>query len=52
MGKTFRRGGNEQGYYSFGKSIRDKRQKNVVIKKIEHETKKESQAKRQQKFEE
>jgi hypothetical protein len=27
MGKTFRRGGNEGGYYSFGKSIRDKRQK-------------------------
>ncbi|AMO42831.1 hypothetical protein BJD43_gp199 [Cyanophage S-RIM50] len=27
MGKTFRRGGNERGYYSFGKSIRDKRQK-------------------------
>jgi len=27
MGKTFRRGGNERGYYSPGKSIRDKRQK-------------------------
>lgn len=27
MGKTFRRGGNEGGYYSFGKSIRDKRQR-------------------------
>lgn len=27
MGKTYRRGGNEGGYYSFGKSIRDKRQK-------------------------
>ncbi len=27
MGKTFRRGGNERGYYSFGKSIRDKRSK-------------------------
>ena len=27
MGKTFRRGGSEQGYYSPGKSIRDKRQK-------------------------
>ncbi|QIN97191.1 hypothetical protein [Synechococcus phage S-H25] len=27
MGKTFRRGGNERGYYSFGKSIRDKRAK-------------------------
>ncbi|AYR01785.1 hypothetical protein [Synechococcus phage S-E7] len=27
MGKTFRRGGNERGYYSFGKSIRDKRQR-------------------------
>jgi len=26
MGKTFRRGGSEQGYYSPGKSIRDKRQ--------------------------
>lgn len=27
MGKTFRRGGSERGYYSPGKSIRDKRQK-------------------------
>lgn len=27
MGKTFRRGGNERGYYSPGKSIRDKRAK-------------------------
>lgn len=27
MGKTFRRGGNERGYYSPGKSLRDKRQK-------------------------
>ena len=27
MGKTFRRGGAERGYYSPGKSIRDKRQK-------------------------
>ncbi len=27
MGKTYRRGGNEGNYYSFGKSIRDKRQK-------------------------
>jgi len=27
MGKTFRRGGSEQGYYSPGKSLRDKRQK-------------------------
>lgn len=27
MGKTFRRGGSERGYYSFGKSIRDKRAK-------------------------
>lgn len=27
MGKTFRRGGDERGYYSFGKSIRDKRQR-------------------------
>jgi hypothetical protein len=27
MGKTFRRGGSEQGNYSPGKSIRDKRQK-------------------------
>ncbi len=26
MGKTFRRGGSEQGNYSPGKSIRDKRQ--------------------------
>ena len=31
MGKTFRRGGNERGYYSFGKSIRDKRQKVELI---------------------
>ena len=28
MGKTFRRGGSERGNYSFGKSIRDKRQRN------------------------
>ena len=28
MGKTFRRGGSERGNYSFGKSIRDKRQNN------------------------
>jgi hypothetical protein len=41
MGKTFRRGGSEQGYYSYGKSIRDKRQTKMVIKKIEHETKRE-----------
>lgn len=27
MGKTFRRGGAERGYYSPGKSIRDKRSK-------------------------
>jgi len=27
MGKTFRRGGAERGYYSPGKSIRDKRAK-------------------------
>lgn len=27
MGKTFRRGGNERGYYSPGKSLRDKRQR-------------------------
>ena len=27
MGKTFRRGDNGRGYYSPGKSIRDKRQK-------------------------
>jgi len=27
MGKTFRRGGSERGYYSPGKSIRDKRQR-------------------------
>ena len=27
MGKTFRRGGSERGNYSFGKSIRDKRQR-------------------------
>ena len=27
MGKTFRRGGAERGYYSPGKSIRDKRQR-------------------------
>lgn len=27
MGKTFRRGGSEQGYYSPGKSLRDKRQR-------------------------
>ena len=27
MGKTFRRGGSESGNYSFGKSIRDKRQR-------------------------
>ena len=27
MGKTFRRGGSERGYYSPGKSIRDKRAK-------------------------
>ena len=27
MGKTFRRGGSEQGYYYGGKSLRDKRQK-------------------------
>ena len=27
MGKTFRRGGNERGYYSPGKSHRDKRQR-------------------------
>ena len=27
MGKTFRRGGAERGYYSQGKSLRDKRQK-------------------------
>ena len=27
MGKTFRRGGSERGYYSPGKSLRDKRQK-------------------------
>ena len=27
MGKTYRRGGSERGYYSPGKSIRDKRQK-------------------------
>tara|TARA_R100001082_G_C4253994_1_gene112677 strand:+ start:342 stop:527 length:186 start_codon:yes stop_codon:yes gene_type:complete len=26
MGKTFRRGGAERGYYSPGKSLRDKRQ--------------------------
>ena len=27
MGKTFRRGGNDRGYYSPGKSLRDKRQR-------------------------
>ena len=27
MGKTFRRGGAERGYYSPGKSLRDKRQR-------------------------
>lgn len=27
MGKTFRRGGSERGYYSPGKSLRDKRQR-------------------------
>ena len=27
MGETFRRGGNERGYYSPGKSLRDKRQR-------------------------
>tara|TARA_B100001996_G_C18506676_1_gene533632 strand:+ start:153 stop:341 length:189 start_codon:yes stop_codon:yes gene_type:complete len=27
MGKTYRRGGSERGYYSPGKSIRDKRQR-------------------------
>lgn len=27
MGKTFRRGGSESGNYSYGKSIRDKRQR-------------------------
>ena len=31
MGKTFRRGGNERGYYSPGKSIRDKRAKVAQI---------------------
>ncbi len=30
MGKTFRRGGSERGYYSPGKSLRDKRQKNAT----------------------
>ena len=28
MGKTFRRGGSEWGTYSYGKTIRDKRQYN------------------------
>ena len=34
MGKTFRRGGSEQGSYYSGKSIRDKRQKNGGINRV------------------
>ena len=34
MGKTFRRGGSERGNYSFGKSIRDKRQNNGGINRV------------------
>ena len=34
MGKTFRRGGSERGTYSFGKSIRDKRQNNGGINRV------------------
>ena len=34
MGKTFRRGGSERGNYSFGKSIRDKRQHNGGIHRV------------------
>lgn len=34
MGKTFRRGGSEQGYYSPGKSIRDKRQSSSKFRNL------------------
>ena len=34
MGKTFRRGGSEQGSYYSGKSIRDKRQINGGINRV------------------
>ena len=34
MGKTFRRGGSERGNYSFGKSIRDKRQRGQIVQQL------------------
>ena len=51
MGKTFRRGGNEKGNYSYGKSIRDKRTRNSKSNFLEDTNGNyKSKTNRQQKF--
>ncbi len=56
MGKTYRRGGSERGYYSPGKSIRDKRQRGTNRQDFregsydKHESKYKSSSKKYESF--